>query len=181
MKEPTPNIPELFEDDRGYCLLGAKTLLNRIEELENQIGGAKKNDDIEYVHKLRVASRRVRTALSIFEECLPTKLTKKWKKTIKNLTSSSGAARDVDVQVAFLENYSTHEDSRAAPGLEYLIKLQKARRAGMQSDLIKVLESLEASEILDEISDSWRTIRRSEDSENSTSRHYPHPRKPTIT
>lgn len=168
MKGPTPNIPEFFEDDRGYCLLGAETLLSRIKELENQIEGAKKNDDIEYVHKLRVASRRVRAALGIFKECLPTKLTKKWKKTIKNLTSSSGAARDVDVQIAFLENYSTQEDFHAAPGLEYLIKLQKARRAVMQSDLIKVLESLEASETLDDISDNCRTMRRSDNGENSS-------------
>jgi putative phosphoesterase len=168
MKGPTPNIPEFLEDDRGYCLLGAETLLSRIKELENQIDGAKKNDDIEYVHKLRVASRRVRAALSIFEECLPTKLTKKWKKTVKNLTSFSGAARDVDIQIAFLENYSTHEDSRAAPGSEWLIELQKARRAVMQSDVIKVLESLEGSKILDDVSDSCRTIRGSEDGENSS-------------
>ena len=129
MRRPTTNLPELFE--AGYCLLGAETLLSRTEELKNQMGGVRKNDVTEYVHKLRVASRRVRAGLGIFEPCFQRKRIRKWRKTIKGLTTSSGAARDADVQIAFLEKYSTREDTPATPGLEYLITLQKARRAGM--------------------------------------------------
>jgi len=125
MQTQTP-LSEPFTDEHGYCLFGAEMLVDRIKELENQTEGAKKNDDIEYIHKLRVASRRVRTALNIFEECFPKKQIKKWNKTIKNVTTSSGAARDADVLIAFLESYSTQADPRAARGLDYLISMQKA-------------------------------------------------------
>jgi putative phosphoesterase len=159
-------LSEVFQDDSGYCLFGAETLLTRIQELENQIEGTKKNEDIEFVHKLRVASRRVRAALKIFEECLPTNHVKIWKKTIKNLTACSGAARDADVLIAFLENYSTHVDSRATRGLEHLIAMQKTRRSAMQSDLVKVLGSLETSGVLADMSASCRTTKANEEREN---------------
>jgi putative phosphoesterase len=158
--------PELLQDDSGYCLLGAETLITQIRELENQTEGAKRNEDIEYVHKLRVASRRVRAALRIFSDCLQTNQIKTWNKTVKNLTASSGAARDADVLIAFLENYSTHVDPRAARGLEYLIAMQKARRSAMQSDLVKILDSLETSGILAQISASCRAIRANEGGKN---------------
>jgi putative phosphoesterase len=164
MQTQTP-LSEPFADEHGYCLFGAEMLLDRIKELESQTEGAKKNDDIEYIHKLRVASRRVRTGLNIFEECFPKKQMKKWKKTTKNLTTSSGAARDADVLIAFLESYSTQVDPRAARGLDYLISMQKASRSVMQSNVVKVLDSLQASKTLADISDSCRNIRKSEDSE----------------
>jgi putative phosphoesterase len=143
-----------FIDEPHYCAFGADTLLSKSRELGTQVEGAKKNEDIEYVHKLRVASRRLRTALDIFEECLPRKLVKAWKKAIKTVTTSCGAARDADVLIAFLENYSTHQDPRAAVGIEYLVRLQKARRLLMQSEVVHVLDSLQASQTLANIADT---------------------------
>jgi putative phosphoesterase len=158
----TRSLLRELSEDSGYCLLGAETLLVRIQELESQIEGARRNDDIEYVHKLRVASRRVRTALSIFEECFKPKQVKKWKKTIKNLTASSGVARDTDVLIAFLEKYSTQVESHAARGLKFLIAIQRARRAVMQSDVVKVLDSLQTSGTLADISANCTAMRTNE-------------------
>jgi len=151
--------PELFGDSSAYCVFGAKTLLKRISELESQLEGAKRNQDIEYIHRLRVASRRLRAALSIFEECLPRKQVKTWKVAVKNLTRSCGTARDEDVLITFLEQYLRSLDTRAAAGIQYLIRVQKARRLLMQSDVVKVLDSLQASRTLADLSDTCQTIR----------------------
>ncbi|HMK82760.1 MAG TPA: YfcE family phosphodiesterase, partial [Candidatus Bathyarchaeia archaeon] len=79
----------------------------------------------------------------------------------RNVTRSSGAARDADVQLAFLENYSrTVEDKNALPGLAYLTTLQRARRIGMQSDILSVLDTLDSSNIIADISNSSLTILR---------------------
>ena len=152
---------DFFGDKSAYCLLGADTLLRQIVTLENQIDGVRKNDDIEFMHKLRVTSRRMRAALSLFGECFPRKSSKKWINAIRNVTRSSGAARDADVQLVFLENYSrTVEDRNALPGLAYLTTLQRARRVGMQSDIVSVLDALDGSNILADISDSSMTLLR---------------------
>ena len=150
---------ELGEDSPAYCIFGAETLLKRIAELETQIGGAKNNEDIEYIHKLRVASRRLRTSLTVFEECLPKKRIKAWKKAVKTLTTSCGEARDQDVLIAYLQNYVVNLEPRAAVGIEYLLKLQKASRLLMQSDVVNVLDSLQQSRILADLSDLCRTIK----------------------
>jgi putative phosphoesterase len=161
MKRQTPVPPDFFEDASGYCLLGADTLLRQIATLENQIEGVRKNDDIEFMHKLRVTSRRMRAALSLFEECFPKKSSKKWMREVRNVTRSSGAARDADVQLTFLEDYSrTVEDRNALPGLAYLMTLQKARRVGMQSNVVSALDALDGSNILTDIATSSMTILR---------------------
>ena len=75
------------------------------------------------------------------------------------MTRFSGAARDADVQLVFLENYSrTVEDRNALPGIAYLTTLERARRIGMQSDVVMVLDTLEGSNILPDISESSMTI-----------------------
>ncbi|HUK50241.1 MAG TPA: CHAD domain-containing protein, partial [Terriglobales bacterium] len=113
MKAPRPDLSETYEDD-GYCLLGAETLLVRTRVLEDQVHEVRENNDVECIHKLRVESRRTRTALNLFEQCFGKELTKKWGKAIKNVTSSSGAVRDADVQIAFLKNYArTNQDKDA--------------------------------------------------------------------
>lgn len=153
---------DFLEDKSAYCLLGADTLLNQIATLKNQIVGVRKNDDIEFIHRLRVSSRRIRTALNLFEECLPGKSSKKWGDAIRNVTRSSGAARDADVQLIFLENYLRNvEDRDALQGLAYLTTLQKALRIGMQSTVITALDALENGAVLEEISDNSMAILRS--------------------
>jgi putative phosphoesterase len=166
MKGSNPNLPEIYEDD-GYCLLGADTLLTRTRELEDQMHGVRKNNDIEYVHKLRVASRRTRAALDVFQTCFGRKLARKWGRTIRNVTRSSGAARDADVQIAFLKNHAkTNQDKNAARGLDYLIKIRTTRRRAMQASVTKALNDLEASDILGDISDSCSALKAGERKES---------------
>jgi len=58
--------------DESFCLFGAEAVLKRLEALEQEINGVCKADDIECVHRMRVASRRLRSTFAIFEECLRT-------------------------------------------------------------------------------------------------------------
>ena len=166
MKASNPNLPEISEVG-GYCLLGAKTLLTRTRDLEGQVDGARKNNDIEYVHKLRVASRRTRAALDLFGACFGRKVTKRWSRTIKKVTRSSGAARDADVQIAFLEKYAKiNEDKNVARGLDYLITIYTTRRRSMQVTVTKALDDLESSEILDDIAHSCSALKAGERQES---------------
>lgn len=90
--------------DPGYCLYAANTLLPLLNQLSGELEGVKSGDDIEYIHRCRVATRRIRASLSLFECCFPKKA-KKWRKEIQDLTKSLGDARDRDVQIAFVNEY----------------------------------------------------------------------------
>ena len=69
--------------------------------------------DPEYVHQLRVSSRRAVAAVETFEFSLPERRTEWFKKQLKRLRQAAGEARDFDVLAVRLEK-SLHGDSSAA-------------------------------------------------------------------
>lgn len=58
---------------------------------------ARSPDDIEGVHQLRVALRRMRSALRIFRPALPREITRPWGEEMRYLAGQLGPARDLDV------------------------------------------------------------------------------------
>jgi CHAD domain-containing protein len=52
---------------------------------------------------MRVATRRLRAALEIFESCFPRKRHRKALKKVKSLADALGERRDADVEIAQLE------------------------------------------------------------------------------
>ncbi len=91
--------------DESWCLFGSEALLKRLQALTQEISGVRQAEDIEYIHRMRVASRRLRAALTLFEDCLPRKMFPGWQKQIRRITRALGAARDTDVQLAFLQTF----------------------------------------------------------------------------
>ncbi len=69
-------------------------------------------EDVEYVHQLRVASRRAVAALDVFWDLLPSK--RKWlRKQLKHVRRAAGEVRDHDVMLARL----TGDDRPVAGGI----------------------------------------------------------------
>ena len=58
-------------------------------------------DNPEYVHQLRVGTRRAGAALRVFADCLPKKPQRAAKKSLRAIRRAAGGARDWDV---FLDN-----------------------------------------------------------------------------
>ncbi|RQD81634.1 MAG: CHAD domain-containing protein [Methanocalculus sp. MSAO_Arc2] len=91
--------------DEGFCLYGAQVLRKLTEEIMAEADGVKISDDIEYIHRMRVASRRIRAALPLFAPCFTPVMYKRLRKGVRSITRSLGAARDLDVQIDFLNEY----------------------------------------------------------------------------
>lgn len=72
--------------------------------------------EIERVHDMRVATRRLRAALEVFEPCFPRKRHRKALKLVKALADALGERRDRDVAIEFLERFANEapEGDRAA-------------------------------------------------------------------
>src|SRR5437763_7581123 len=69
----------------------------RTEELFSFAEGVLDTTDIERVHDMRVASRRLRAALEIFEPCFPKNAHRPVLKEVKALADALGERRDRDV------------------------------------------------------------------------------------
>src|SRR5512141_1839971 len=84
--------------DEAFCVFGACVLEKHLQALSEEVEGVRAGmEDIEFVHRARVASRRLRATLPLFAGCLPRKKTKKWLSQIRAVTRALGAARDTDV------------------------------------------------------------------------------------
>ncbi len=144
VQEPS-HIDSLFA---AHCVTPLiQTMHALVQALKNN-----PDHDIEYVHKLRVTSRRIRTAFSIFYDCFTLYGGKAWEKQMKKVTKSLGQARDCDVQILFLEKLLGNLPQEAMrPGLEFLIHCQKKLRETLQPSVIQTLDELLNSQILEHI------------------------------
>jgi CHAD domain-containing protein len=98
--------------DEPYALGAAKIVDVRARELLDNAHGVLDIDDIERLHDMRVATRRLRAALEIFGPCFPRKELKATLGEVKTLADALGERRDRDVAIAALDEVA---DSMAAP------------------------------------------------------------------
>lgn len=91
--------------------------------------------DVEHVHQLRVSTRRARAALDIFAVCLPGKAYKQAKRSLRDLRRAAGGARDWDVFLQHLVDWSFAARDRRAAGIDYLTGCAAAQRSVAQSGL----------------------------------------------
>lgn len=118
----------------------AKTLRVRFEEVLELRGGALHSESIEGVHDMRVATRRLRSALRDFAPLMRKKPLKKIGRDIKRMADALGAARDEDVAIAALEKLSEKSaGDDIKDGINRLIEERRAARARAQLGLMEML------------------------------------------
>ena len=134
---------------KANCLFGTRYMLTQVEALQNEIKGALVGEDIEYVHQMRVASRRMRNGLALFEDCLSQKKSLLWRKEIRKITKALGNARDLDIQIDLLKRcYEQGLEDRIKPGYNRLLLRLKQRRTLAQDKVKRTLGSLQQEGIL---------------------------------
>ena len=166
-KTPVTGPEEKKEPVRAACWFGKKRLLPLLEAFAKESDGVRAAEDIEYIHRMRVASRRLRAALPLFRSCFPAKKYARWSEEIKAITRALGEARDTDVQIAYLMKYQkrsekawksrrpgTLEESPTSPAVRYLLSGLRKQRGRLQKEVLSALDSLEKSRAIDTMSDT---------------------------
>lgn len=107
----------------------------RAKEVFKQADGVLDLEEVEHVHDMRVATRRLRAALEVFEECFPRKRHGKALKKVKALADALGERRDLDVEIELLEGLRGESASEDREALEALIEDLRARQRQANEDL----------------------------------------------
>jgi CHAD domain-containing protein len=107
----------------------------RAKEVFKQADGVLDLDEVEHVHDMRVATRRLRAALEVFEECFPRKRHRKALKKVKALADALGERRDLDVEIELLDGLCGESASEDRKALEALIEDLRARQRQANEDL----------------------------------------------
>jgi CHAD domain-containing protein len=95
--------------------------------------------DIEGVHDMRVATRRLRAAMEIFAPAFPKKRHRRELGEVKRLADALGERRDPDVMIAGLRELESKLTKEDMPGIESLVDELRAGQEQANDQLERTL------------------------------------------
>lgn len=105
------------------------------------LSAEKHEEEVEYVHQLRVATRRSAATVEIFQDTLPRKRRKWFERCLKRVRRAAGEARDMDV---LCERFS--KDDETARQYAALLEEIAQRRQTAQAPIVEVYHRVRDSE-----------------------------------
>jgi CHAD domain-containing protein len=126
-------------------------------EILTHESGARSNIDIEYIHAMRVATRRARSAANVFGPFFEKRAIKPFLKGLRKTARKLGAVRDLDVALEELEKYSKKQPKAEQSALNALANLWKQAREQAFQELVAWLDSPRYHEFIAEFYQFCRT------------------------
>jgi CHAD domain-containing protein len=130
-----------------YAVAAARVVRVRTDELFDHADGVLDTSDIERVHDMRVASRRLRAVLEIFEPCFPQGDFKTALRDVKALADALGERRDPDVHIEDMEGFEAQVQATLRPGIDALVARLRAQQTQGNGVLAAALEEIRANEL----------------------------------
>lgn len=131
---------------------GAEVLLGYVATIADAGPGVHQGDDPESVHRMRVALRRLRSVLPCFHTGLSRPTCARWRKHLRQLAKTLGAARDLDVQLAYVTQFLSQQTTwQERPGVERVRLRLQQRRQALQEPVRQALARLEEKDLLTEM------------------------------
>jgi CHAD domain-containing protein len=143
-------IPELSAD-ASYAQAAARIVSVRSEELAEHARGVLDTADIEPVHDMRVATRRLRAALELFEPCFPRKAYDQALREVKRLADGLGERRDRDVAIAAMQNFNDQMPAPDRRGVGSLIERLREEQGEANLSLAPMVEAQNLTALRDSL------------------------------
>ena len=147
--------------DQTYAEAAARIVSVRAEELTAHAQGVLDTGDIERVHDMRVATRRLRAALEIFAPCFPAEAYGEALSEVKRLADGLGERRDRDVAIATLTAFNAQVPIPDRRGIGSLVASLRTEQEDANRELAPLVERAHLnslSESLDELIESVRRV-----------------------
>jgi CHAD domain-containing protein len=126
----------------------AKVLRVRFKEIADLYQNSSDLSDIDLIHDLRVATRRLRSALRDFMPLLEKESFNSIKKELKKISDALGKVRDEDVAIVALEELQNEAESEEIKEeIKFFLQLWNDSRERARADLAEIF----TIEIIDEL------------------------------
>jgi CHAD domain-containing protein len=99
------------------------------------------DSDIEALHDMRVATRRMRAAWRVFEDSFRPGRTRKIRRRLEKVADRLGAVRDLDVLIDGLETYRAALAPADRPGVDPMLSMWRKERKAARTLLLDELDS----------------------------------------
>jgi CHAD domain-containing protein len=111
-----------FSCEETFSASAERVVAVRAAEVFEHSEGVLDMDEIEALHDMRVATRRLRAALEVFAPAFPAKRQRKALKRVKALADALGERRDCDVAIEFLSGFAGEAPEADRAAVEALIE-----------------------------------------------------------
>jgi CHAD domain-containing protein len=128
------------------------TLAVRAPEMLSYREGTLRGDDIEELHSLRVSTRRLRAVLEVYGECFPAKQHRAVLGLVKETADALSGARDLDVQIDFLERFMGALEPEDQAGIRDLVAWLRTERRRADGEIAPALRRLDDEGFLARVS-----------------------------
>jgi CHAD domain-containing protein len=129
-----------FDCDEPFAAAAARVVRVRAAEVFAHADGVLDLGEIDRLHDMRVATRRLRAALEVFEPCFPRKRCRKALKKVKALADALGERRDRDVEIEFLAEFAAKASEADRQPLTAKIEDLRAEQRQANAELAPRLE-----------------------------------------
>jgi CHAD domain-containing protein len=130
-----------------YAEAARATVAVRAEEVFAHADGVLDTDDIERVHDMRVATRRLRAVLEVFAACFEPAAHREVLRDVKELADALGARRDPDVQLASLDAFAAAVPAPDLAGVDVFAQRLRVEQAQGNQTLAAALSDAEQSDL----------------------------------
>jgi CHAD domain-containing protein len=119
----------------------------RADEVFEHAAGVLDVTDIERVHAMRVATRRLRAVLEIFAPAFPAGEVRPLLRDVKALADALGVRRDPDVAIKALSEFAGKAAAADRPGVLGLVAEFEAEQIAANETLARALETIEENDL----------------------------------
>jgi CHAD domain-containing protein len=121
--------------EEPYAAAAAKIVAVRAREVADHSEGVLDVAEIEHVHDMRVATRRLRAALEVFEPCFPSPQFAEALAEVKAIADALGERRDRDVTIAELDRFAESLSPGDRRGVASLVERLAVEQAQANAEL----------------------------------------------
>jgi CHAD domain-containing protein len=147
--------------EEPFGAAAAEVVRVRADELLEHSRGVLDVADIERVHDMRVASRRLRAAMEVFEPCFPRKRFKAALNEVTAVADALGERRDRDVSIAALVDFGAGLTAPDRRGVLVLIDRLREEQALANDRLAPYVERRRLLDLRDRIEELTAAADRS--------------------
>jgi len=130
-----------------YAHAGARIVSVRAQELFGHAEGVLDTEDIERVHAMRVATRRLRAVLEVFAPCFDPRAFKPVLRDVKALADALGERRDPDVHIEAMTAFAGAVATGQRRGVDTYVARLRERQARGNELLAAALEEVERTDL----------------------------------
>jgi triphosphatase len=157
-EDPTHRLPRVptspgIKADDPLGEAGRKVLRMHLARMLHFEAGARLGEDAEELHRMRVATRRMRAAWRVFDGAYRRKVQQRYVKELRSVARALGEVRDIDVLLEHLDDYMSRLPAPGRTALEPLRNAWRRDREVARKALVDRLDSRQYRQFVDDYLD----------------------------